>query len=297
MSGLGQKMRAALDEGRPAILVEVGKAKGSTPREAGAAMLVTETDFAGTIGGGMLEYEALAEARRMLAGERGSDAREVPLGPDLGQCCGGRVGLSFRRVDRALAAEMEAREMAEREISPSVVVFGAGHGGRALAMALAPLPFRTTIVDPREEMLSDLPEGVATVWTALPEAVIAEAAPGSAAIIATHSHALDFAVAYAALKRGDFAYTGMIGSKTKRAQFERWACGEGLARANVDRLILPIGSRTLKDKRPPVIAALVAAEVAVCLLEKRPSVQADAIATRTCRERHGDGRQTATARA
>ncbi|MCF1504662.1 xanthine dehydrogenase accessory protein XdhC [Afifella sp. H1R] len=297
MSGLGQKMRAALDEGRPAILVEVDEAKGSTPREAGAAMLVTETDFAGTIGGGMLEYGALAEARRMLAGERGPDAREVPLGPDLGQCCGGRVGLSFRRVDRALAAEMEARETAEREISPSVVVFGAGHVGRALAMALAPLPFRTTIVDPRAEMLSDLPEGVETVWTALPEAVIAEAAPGSAAIIATHSHALDFAVAYAALKRRDFAYTGMIGSKTKRAQFERWACGEGLARANVDRLILPIGSRTLKDKRPPVIAALVAAEVAVCLLEKRPSVQADAIATRTCRERHGDGRQTATARA
>ncbi|MDQ0324972.1 xanthine dehydrogenase accessory factor [Rhodopseudomonas julia] len=297
MSGLGPKMRAALDEGRPAILVEVDEAKGSTPRDAGAAMLVTEADFAGTIGGGVLEYEALAEARRMLAGERGSEERDVPLGPDLGQCCGGRVGLSFRRVDRQLAADIEAREAAERASCRSVFVFGAGHVGRALAAALAPLPFHTTIVDPREEMLAALPEGVETFWTALLEAVIAEAPAGSAAVIATHSHALDFAVAYAALKRGDFAYTGMIGSKTKRAQFERWACGEGLARANVDRLILPIGSRTLKDKRPPVIAALVAAEVTVCLLEKRPSVQADEIATRTCRERHGDGRHTATARA
>ncbi|MBZ8135101.1 xanthine dehydrogenase accessory protein XdhC [Afifella sp. IM 167] len=287
-------MRDRLAAGEPAIFVRVDEAKGSTPREAGAAMLVSETGFAGTIGGGTLEYEALAAARRLIAEERQRAEHKVPLGPDLGQCCGGRVGLSFRIADAALLAEIESAEEAARALEPAIYVFGAGHVGRALALALAPLPFRTSVVDAREELLTDLPAGVETVWTALGEAVVAEAPPGSAVIVATHSHAIDFAITQAALKRDDLAYTGMIGSKTKRAQFERWACREGLQRATFDRLVLPIGGTALRDKRPPVIAALVAAEVTTSLIKWRS--EPPAAGDRQGR-RASDGKTRATAAA
>ncbi|WP_051630588.1 xanthine dehydrogenase accessory protein XdhC [Afifella pfennigii] len=292
MSALAAFLRTKLAAGEPAIFVKVAEAKGSTPREAGAAMLVTEGDFAGTIGGGTLEYEALDRARRLLSEGRKHAEERVPLGPDLGQCCGGRVGLSFRAADKALLAELQAAEEAEAAAMPAVFLFGAGHVGRALALALMPLPFRLTVVDPRQEMLAGLPQGVETVWTALAEAVVAEAPPGSAHVIATHSHALDFAIAHAALKRGDAAYTGMIGSQTKRRQFERWACREGLDRATLARLVLPIGGTALRDKRPPVIAALVAAEVTTHLLQWQA---AEAASGQEARRSDGTGRAPAAA--
>jgi len=294
LTSLAAFLRQKLAAGEACVYVRVEEAKGSTPREAGAAMLVAEADFAGTIGGGTLEYEALAEARRLLAEGRAQAGQNVPLGPDLGQCCGGRVGLAFLAADAALLAELQKAEDEARALEPAVYVFGAGHVGRALAAAFQPLPFRTNVVDARKEMLAGLPEGVETVFTALGEEVVAAAPAGSAVIVATHSHAIDFAIAHAALQRDDLAYTGMIGSQTKRAQFERWACREGLDRAKLDRLVLPIGRTALRDKRPPVIAALVAAEVTTSLIKWQP--EAPATGNRQ-KNRASDGKRRAPAAA
>ena len=83
--------------------------RGSAPREVGAAMTVWEGGFAGTVGGGALEWEALAEARaRLASGAHG--VRVWPLGPGLGQCCGGAVTLAFEVWD---AARLEALRPAE----------------------------------------------------------------------------------------------------------------------------------------------------------------------------------------
>jgi xanthine dehydrogenase accessory factor len=247
------------------ILVEITHAQGSTPREAGTFMLVAENAIWGTIGGGQFEFMAIHNARGLLAGSGGSEAMTIPLGPEIGQCCGGRTQLRFRAMTRELAEEFGKRLNVEAESRPEVYLFGAGHVGHALAVALAPLPLFTTIVETRKEELADLPP---TTWTrhlAMPEALVPDIPPGSAVVILTHDHALDFLIAREALARTDLSYVGMIGSATKRATLSNWLFREGGDRAMLERLILPIGGSAVRDKRPEVIAAMTVAEILTAL--------------------------------
>ncbi|WP_432757167.1 xanthine dehydrogenase accessory protein XdhC [Consotaella aegiceratis] len=266
-----------LETARPAVLVEVVEALGSTPREAGASMLVAEDSTAGTIGGGALEFRAIEAAHAMLKDGRTAVELDLALGPALGQCCGGRVQLALRRADQATLATFQARTRDEQAQRPTVLIFGAGHTGRALVDALAPLPFRTRLIDTRPEMLGNLPVGVAASATVLPEAAVTDAPPGSAFLVMTHDHALDFLIAEAALNRGDAAYVGLIGSKTKREQFRRMLAGKGMEAA-IERLTLPIGGSAVRDKRPAVIAALTAAELVTCLLSRQQENLTDRLA-------------------
>jgi xanthine dehydrogenase accessory factor len=146
-----------------------------------------------------------------------------------------------------------------------VLIFGAGHVGRALAAALAPLPLGVSVIDTRLDALAGLPANVYTINSALPEAQVRDAPAGSGFVVVTHSHGLDFTITEAALARQDAAYVGMIGSRSKRAQFERWFAGQGGDKAMLERLVMPIGGR-VRDKRPVVIAATAAAELAEHLL-------------------------------
>lgn len=263
-------LRQAVLAGEAAILVTVERAEGSTPREEGASMLVTANRQAGTIGGGALEMEAIIEARRMLKEGEDASALDIPLGPAIGQCCGGRVGLSLHRADAALLTRIEGREQAERSARPLVLLFGAGHTGQALARSLLPLPLRLRVVDTRRERIAELPQTVSSLATPLPEAEIDRAQPGTAFVVMTHDHALDFLLTARALERGDAAYVGMIGSATKREKFRRHLRDAGSG-ARIEALTLPIGGAALRDKRPEVIAALTAAELLVTLkpLENR----------------------------
>jgi xanthine dehydrogenase accessory factor len=120
---------------------------------------------------------------------------------------------------------------------------------------------KTIVIDPRERELTGLPNGVLTQVTPMPEAIVKDMPSGSAAIILTHEHTLDFLVAAEALKRNDLAYVGMIGSATKRATFKNWLKREYDDTLAETRLTLPIGGTAVYDKRPEVIAALTAVEV------------------------------------
>jgi xanthine dehydrogenase accessory factor len=242
------------------VLIEIADTKGSTPRETGTFMLVSQTEIWGTIGGGQLEYMAIDNARMMLAGG-GQDAMDVPLGPEIGQCCGGRAGLIFTRMNESLRQELERRLQSEQHERPAVFLFGSGHVGVALAHALAPLPLAVTVVETRPEALDDLPDETRKCLTAMPEALVRDIPAGGAVVILTHDHALDFLIAEKALARSDLAYVGMIGSRTKRATFASWLRREGGDETMLSRLVLPIGGTTVRDKRPAVIAALVAAEL------------------------------------
>lgn len=246
------------------VLVEIVEARGSTPRERGAFMLVAEDAICGTIGGGQFEFMAIDNARAVLAGG-GVTVMDIPLGPEIGQCCGGRTVLSFARVTPEVEARIGERLMREEEDYPAVFLFGAGHVGLALAGALAPLPFAVTVVETRAEALETLPVGMTTRHVALPEAAVADIPQGGAAVILTHDHALDFLIAREALARPDLAYVGMIGSATKRATFAGWLRRETADPRLIDRLVLPIGGSSVNDKRPAVIAAMVAAELLTVL--------------------------------
>lgn len=249
-----------------AIVAELTAVRGSSPREEGAFMLISPSATLGTIGGGALEYMVIDRSRQVLRDGLAADLMDIPLGPEIGQCCGGRTILSFRVVDQTLVAELTQRLASERAAFPDVTVFGAGHVGLALAQALAPLPLKVTLIDTRTEIDGDVPAGITFRRVAMPEAEVAKVRPGGAVVILTHDHALDFLIGREALARTDLVYVGMIGSKTKRATFASFLDREGIGRAAVDRLILPIGGNAVKDKRPAVIAAMVAAELLGVLL-------------------------------
>jgi xanthine dehydrogenase accessory protein XdhC len=175
------------------------------------------------------------------------------------------VTLRLRRAGEAELALLEAAEAAGDAALPEVYLFGAGHVGRALAAALALLPLRLRWVDARaHEFPRVTPAGVEILVTERLVEVVERAAAGAAFFVLTHSHALDFAVCSAVLERGDFAYLGLIGSRTKRARFEHGFRELGLPAERVARLVCPIGG-AIRDKRPAVIAALAAAEVLVTI--------------------------------
>jgi xanthine dehydrogenase accessory factor len=261
-------LHAFLDASPVLALVEVAKALGSTPREAGAWMLVSPAKTFGTIGGGQLEFLAIDKARELIARSVATGALSIPLGPEIGQCCGGRVELAITLVDEAKRADLLARAETEAAARPHVYLFGGGHVGHALASYFALLPVSVTVVETRAEALEDMPSTVATLLTPVPEQAVRDAPPASAFVVLTHDHALDFLIVAEALKRTDAAYVGMIGSKTKKETFRRWYLREaGGTDAAFARLVSPIGGDAVRDKRPAVIAALAAAEIVAALLK------------------------------
>lgn len=255
------------------VLVEVADVKGSAPRDAGAWMLVARDMIFRTIGGGQLEYMAIDHARKILLGGKDTPM-DVPLGPEIGQCCGGRVALSFRRLNRGLADDLTARVDTEIATRPHVYIFGAGHVGDALACSLSLTPMRVILVDTREaELMAVDAPGVETCLAAMPEQVVRSAPSASSFIVLTHDHALDFLIVSEALQRGDAVYVGMIGSKTKKATFKNWLKNE-LGREDLfENLVCPVGGSLVKDKRPEVIAALAAAEVLTAVLTSTKVLQ------------------------
>ena len=159
----------------------MAEAKGSTPRETGAWMLVSPERIFGTIGGGQLEFMAIDAARAMLQG-RAASARtlDIPLGPEIGQCCGGRVAVSVGHVDAALAADLVAAAEKADAARPHVYVFGGGHVGHALASAFALLPLHVVVVETRADALDGMPDTIETRLTPVPEEMVRDAPAGSA---------------------------------------------------------------------------------------------------------------------
>jgi xanthine dehydrogenase accessory factor len=251
--------------GKPVVLVRVAGARGSTPRGTDAAMAVTRDAIAGTIGGGQLEWLAIARAREMLAAGEIAETLDIPLGPEIGQCCGGRVQLDLQLLDETLLRTLHDETLGAAAQLRHVLIFGAGHTGKALAHALEPLPLKTVLVDERPGSFEGFVTGVEMLCTPVPESAVRDAPPGSAFIAMTHSHAIDFLVMAEALKRGDAAYCGMIGSATKRAVFTHWLADNGYNKALAGRLTCPIGGTSVRDKRPEIIAALTAAEIITAL--------------------------------
>ncbi|WP_099867386.1 xanthine dehydrogenase accessory protein XdhC [Pararhizobium haloflavum] len=243
------------------VLVEVTAAKGSTPRTAGTWMLVSATERAGTIGGGQLEFAAIDKARQMLRSGGEAMTLDIPLGPEIGQCCGGFVSLSLKRLDERSRDEVRRRLNAETAQRPHVYIFGAGHVGLALSTTMRLLPVRVILVDTRGDALADAEPGIETRLTPVPEAMVRKAPAGSAVVVMTHEHSLDFLITGEALSRGDLCYVGMIGSKTKKASFRSWFREDGGNEAAFAGLVCPIGGHKVRDKRPTIIAAMAAAEI------------------------------------
>ncbi len=306
----------ALSSRSACALVTVVEVRGSAPREAGARMVVMpDGEFHGTIGGGALEWRAIAQARENLS-RRGPLARfsRHALGPELGQCCGGsvrlltevferdrapevaalakaeragpfdtRAELTGERVRRELASggidlaasglRLSKRQLTERfgERRRSVAIFGAGHVGRALMLALAPLPFDLTWIDGRADAFpATLPANVRPLHSSDAAREVAGLPERAFVVVMTHSHPLDLAIVHAALAAARFDYVGLIGSKSKRARFTRLLREAGVNDDALAKLVCPIGVEGIRSKLPAAIATAVAAE----LLRRAESLEA-----------------------
>jgi xanthine dehydrogenase accessory factor len=260
MASLRDTAARWLAEGTPAVLVEVTQALGSAPREAGTRMLVGATQCEGTIGGGHLELKAIERSRRLLAaGDTTPQSAHYPLGPALGQCCGGAVTLGFSPLDAACVAAwpLDAPRF-------HLQLYGAGHVGRAIVNALAPLNVRVDWIDERDEEFphdAALPAHTRKVCVDALEAEVREAPRGAFYLVLTHRHDLDLRIAEAILRRGDFGFFGLIGSQTKRARFIHRFEERGIAAEAIARLTCPIGVPGIAGKEPEVIAAAVVAQL------------------------------------
>ena len=306
MRPFSRLIEAIASEGAGA-LVSLIKVQGSSPREAGARMVVRPSGgFHGTIGGGELEWQALAAAREALGAGRGAARRATKsLGPDLAQCCGGRVEWLIETFDARDCAELSALATAERAgafaalatpgpdgrltrvveenagprppvaiaadgalheyfaANRSVVyLFGAGHVGRALVLALAPLPFDVRWIDARPEAFpARAPENATMVRSANPAGELATAPDGAQVLVMTHSHPLDLDIVARTLREERFSFVGLIGSATKRARFLSQMRAASMSEAALAKLVCPVGLPGVEGKEPAVIAASVAAQL------------------------------------
>jgi xanthine dehydrogenase accessory factor len=261
---LVQEIRGAksrLSSGEPGVLVTVEATAGSAPRDAGTMMLVFTDDIVGTIGGGALEHAAISRARQELSGKKTlPDTETIPLGPAIGQCCGGSVVLRYLAQHADDQQAIDAWLGRSEIDAPSLCLFGAGHVGKAVVQAMAPLGFRLTWIDSRAGIVSDIPPDVEFLNARAPHLDVAGAPAGAMVLVMTHSHAQDFDIINAALKRADLGFIGLIGSATKRARFIARLKARGHSEQTLGRLVCPIGIAGISGKQPAAIAASVAAQ-------------------------------------
>jgi xanthine dehydrogenase accessory factor len=243
------------------ILITVTQTQGSVPRETGTWMVVTEGGIIGTLGGGNVEYQAIAHAKNFK--NESEQTKRFALGPSLGQCCGGVMELSFERINESQLALLETK----RDVAcKPIALFGGGHVGRAIVNALAPLPYRVTWVDSRDEIFpEDVPSKVVCEHSDPVQSAVANLAAGSAVLIMSFSHAEDLEIIQQCLKRyreqSDLPFIGLIGSKTKWATFQNRLRERGFTDAELARVTCPIGVSGISGKEPEVIAVAVAAQL------------------------------------
>ena len=219
-----------VEQGEPAVLVTVVAA-------AGDKLVVTRERASGSLDDRPCQADAVAAARAMLD--------EPAARPRLEQTERGALLFEPIRAD-----------------SLHVVLFGAGHVGKALVRVLGELPCRVAWIDGRAEQFpQDVPPNVTVECTEMPRYAVDRAPSGAAFLVMTHSHALDLTLCEKILRRNDFSYFGLIGSATKRAKFVKRLAARGLPDDVARRMVCPIGIPGLSGKHPGEIAVAVAAQL------------------------------------
>ncbi|MFH8487243.1 xanthine dehydrogenase accessory protein XdhC [Streptomyces longisporoflavus] len=245
----------------PGVLVTVATVRGHAPRDAGAKLVVGETEAWGSIGGGNVEAVAIDRAREMIAASKPDPElidfalNDKVVNQHGVQCCGGTVSVLLEPL----------------AVVRAVAIFGVGHVGLELARILARQDLDLHLIDTRADLLSEdrlgvLADAVGQVHVhhtpLLPEEVLAELPSGTHVLIMTHDHAEDAALCDAALRTSRLGSVGLIGSAAKWARFrQRLATEGGHDEATIDRIKTPIGLADITGKEPATIAVSVAADL------------------------------------
>jgi len=244
-----EALQQCQQQGKAYVLVTLLATAGSTPRDGGSKMLVSDDTEYDTIGGGHLEFLVTEQARKLLAsGKEQQVIEHYPLASKLGQCCGGATNVLFE----VMIAHGQ-----------HLAIFGAGHVAKALLPILAQLPLQISWVDQRREQFPTeaLPNNVKVIVSEEPVDALKALAQSAWVVIMSHNHQLDYALVSAALARPDIDYIGMIGSKTKARRFQTKLSHHGHSQEQIQRLISPVGLTEIPGKRPIEVAVSVAAQV------------------------------------
>ena len=254
-----QAVQQLQEQGEDYVLLTLLGSRGSTPRESGTKMVVSADANFGTIGGGHLEFKAMEIAANMLNGADDQQKIEYfPLGPALGQCCGGSTTVLFESFKGSKL---------------NIMLFGAGHVGLALTGILQQLPCKLHWVDNRDSLHPELlPTNIIPVISENPADEVAEMPPGSYFLIMTHNHQLDYEILEAVLKRGDARYVGLIGSDTKWRRFKMRMEHRGHTAEFYQQVHCPVGLAEVPGKRPIEVAVSVAGELIAIHNEDKPTV-------------------------
>lgn len=265
------------------VQLTISDVQGSSPREPGTSMVIwpdpngtklpggLRVGMQGTIGGGQFELAAirfgLDYASDTTRGPANSTIRHFPLGPALGQCCGGVVSVRAEVMTLPAQQSTGAPELPDLPTATQITgapmpvwIWGAGHVGQALINTMAPYPqFQLSWIDTAPDRFPAMPAEVTQIVAADPHHLIPHAPKQAHHLIVTYSHDIDLALCHGLLAHG-FGSVGLIGSRTKWARFQHRLGKLGHPSTQISRINCPIGDPSL-GKHPQAIAVGVAAQL------------------------------------
>ncbi|HEY8271857.1 MAG TPA: xanthine dehydrogenase accessory protein XdhC [Pseudobdellovibrionaceae bacterium] len=231
---------------QPVALVTIIKATGSTPRDIGTKLLVTDKEFFGTIGGGTLEELIIEKARKLLKTPQAPERVPFPLCLKANQCCGGFVEVFIETLNTG----------------PQLIIFGAGHVAQSIAKTLEATAFQLHMVDNREEWLEKAAPSVTKYKNTGPEFIDQYEHWNSEktyVVVMTYDHDLDQDLIEKLLSK-ETRYLGLIGSNTKWQRFQKRLTEKGFPTESLSKVHCPIGL-PIGGKAPQEVAISFAAEI------------------------------------
>ena len=246
------KLKSNIDYKKNIIKAKIINVKGSSPNKINDFMLVAPKDIFGTIGGGNLEYLVIEESKLMLKNKSKRKKLNIPLGPGIGQCCGGYVEIILTLHKNTDAAMKD--EKVNDSFKEDLYIFGAGHIGQALIETIGNLNFTTYLIDSREEYLKmSVNKDVNYLLSKEPWKVVNKLKDNAYYVVLTHSHEYDLKILNEILTK-KFTFVGLIGSTTKKKRFFKRLTENGHDKNIIKKIECPIGVDIGNSKDPNEIA-------------------------------------------
>ena len=239
------------------IKAKIINTEGSVPSSTGNYMLISKKDIYGTIGGGHLEYLVINKSKKLLESKiKKSETLSIPLGPGIGQCCGGYVQIQLTYYNNGHESLENFKE------NTDLFIFGAGHIGQALCSKLLDLNFNIHLIDSRQNLLlMNEYKDIDYIFANKPWELVKNLTPNSYYIILTHSHDFDFKIINEILIYNSFKFIGLIGSKTKKNRFSSRLRNNGHNQNLIDLIECPVGLNIKHSKEPNEIAISIIAKL------------------------------------
>ena len=234
------------------VKAKIFNVKGSSPNKINDIILISNDTIFGTIGGGNLEYLIINEAKILIDNKINQKSLNIPLGPGIGQCCGGYVQIKLS-LHKNSSDALKNENLYDHN-NTNLYIFGAGHIGQAIITKLENINFNTFLIDSREDFLKMKNiDNINYLLSKKPWEIIHRLNDNAYFVVLTHSHDYDLKILNEVLKK-KFTFLGLIGSKTKKNKFFKRLIDNGHNKSLVEKIECPIGINIGNSKEPDEIA-------------------------------------------